>query len=81
MGEIGNFTVFKKMIVIDFKFYVSLKSIANGQNLWLLSRRNTLDRQFVDRAMYVLNSNRLSTSYLKHTDQNCVQRNPGYQQN
>jgi hypothetical protein len=50
--------------------------VANGQNLWILSRRRNLEPQFTDRAMQILAMNKLSTFLLKHIDQNCDNINP-----
>ncbi|KAG5675096.1 hypothetical protein PVAND_005028 [Polypedilum vanderplanki] len=49
--------------------------IANGQNVWILSRRRILEPQFVERTMQVLNMNGISKLLLKHIDQNCENPN------
>lgn len=56
------------------KISFSLFSLVNGQNLWILSRRKILEPQFMERALSVLNVNSLSRLYLKHTEQNCIER-------
>lgn len=49
--------------------------LANGQNVWILSRRKVLEPQFVERAMAILSMNSISKLMLKHIDQNCESPN------
>lgn len=66
---LGNKFFFQK-----FQKFIFSPFLVNGQNVWVLGRRNVLEQPFVDRAMAVLDQNRLSRMFLTHTVQNCVQR-------